>query len=960
MDLQNSAAALVQRLGEKVEDGHGFGFMSPAIYDTAWVSMIKKTIHNHKIWLFPECFEYVLSHQLSDGGWAMYASEIDAILNTGASLLSLKQHLNNPYQITSYTQEDLSNRIESARNALQKLLDDWDVKSTLHVGFEILVPALLRYLNEEGITFEFSGKELLLEFEKQKLSKFKAQYLYLPIKVSALHSLEAFIGAIEFDKVSHHKVNGSFMASPSSTAAYMIHASKWDDECEEYLRHVISHASGTGSGGVPSAFPSTIFESVWPLSTLLKVGYDLSSFPSIDKIRSYLHDAYVAENGILGFTPFVGADADDTATTILVLGLLNQPVSVDGMLKEFEEENHFKTYSQERNPSFSANCNVLLALLYTPDPSLYCCQIEKAIRFLHKQFTDSELDVRDKWNLSPYYSWMLMTQAITRLTTLQETSKLSILRDDSISADLISLLLRIASTVVRDQKPGGSWGTRASKEETAYAVLILTYVIYLDGVTGSLRNDIKIAIDNGCSFLSERMTESASEWLWVEKVSYRSEVLSEAYILAALKGAADLQEEKANGIPVVHEISTEINNEINGVNGVNSRLEFDGTNGTNGKNGINGIHEGEVTNGVIEINGDFDAAQITNGNMEEHSVTMETNGHDMAHMQFEISPANGHSNEDCVSIHTDDSDSYYQRSQWTIDQEHILLGPFDYLESLPGKNMRSQLIQSFNTWLQVPAESLAIIDKVISMLHTASLLIDDIQDQSLLRRGQPVAHSIFGTAQAMNSGNYVYFLALREIQKLQSPKAITIYVDSLIDLHRGQGMELFWRDSLMCPTEEEYLDMVANKTGGLFCLAIQLMQAEATVKVDFVPLVRLLGIIFQICDDYLNLKSTAYTDNKGLCEDLTEGKFSFPIIHSIRANPGNRQLINILKQKPREDDIKRYALACMESTKSFDYTRDVVKKLKTEALSTIQGLEKQGLAENIGIRKILARMSLEL
>jgi geranylgeranyl pyrophosphate synthase len=552
---------------------------------------------------------------------------------------------------------------------------------------------------------------------------------------------------------------------------------------------------------------------------------------------------------------------------------------------------------------------------------------------------------------------MLMTQAITRLTTLQKTSKLSTLSDDSISKDLISLLLRIASTVAKDQNSGGSWGTRTSKEETAYAVLILTYALYFDEVTESLRNDIKIAIENGCSFLSERTTQTDSEWLWVEKVTYKSEVLSEAYILAALKRAADLPEENAEAAPVINGTST---NGIEHTNGVNDKLGVNDINGTHATNGINGTHEIRETNGVNGTNGHSDLPCHTNGNVEEPSTIIETNGHHLNGTNHEVPLTNAIPNGDSMSIHTDHSDSYYQRSDWTVDEEQILLGPFDYLESLPGKNMRSQLIQSFNTWLKVPAESLDVIIKVVSMLHTASLLIDDIQDQSILRRGQPVAHSIFGTAQAMNSGNYVYFLALREVQKLQNPKAISIYVDSLIDLHRGQGMELFWRDSLMCPTEEQYLDMVANKTGGLFCLAIHLMQAESTVQVDFVPLVRLLGIIFQICDDYLNLKSTAYTDNKGLCEDLTEGKFSFPIIHSIRANPGNRQLINILKQKPREDDIKRYALSYMENTNSFEYTRGVVKKLKTEAIDTIQGLEKQGLEENIGIRKMLARMSLEL
>ncbi|KAI4139749.1 MAG: hypothetical protein LQ340_007968, partial [Diploschistes diacapsis] len=121
-------------------------------------------------------------------------------------------------------------------------------------------------------------------------------------------------------------------------------------------------------------------------------------------------------------------------------------------------------------------------------------------------------------------------------------------------------------------------------------------------------------------------------------------------------------------------------------------------------------------------------------------------------------------------------------------------------------------------------------------------------------------------------------------------------------------MDLYWRDTLTCPSEEDYLEMVGNKTGGLFRLAVKLMQAESSTTKDFVPLVNLLGITYQIRDDYLNLWSATYADNKGLCEDLTEGKFSFPIIHAVRADVGNRQLLNILKQKPTDPEVKRYAV----------------------------------------------------
>lgn len=108
--------------------------------------------------------------------------------------------------------------------------------------------------------------------------------------------------------------------------------------------------------------------------------------------------------------------------------------------------------------------------------------------------------------------------------------------------------------------------------------------------------------------------------------------------------------------------------------------------------------------------------------------------------------------------------------------------------------------------------------------------MDDVEDSSLLRRGSPVAHSIFGTAQTINSANYVYFCALQELQKLRNPEALVIYTEELLNLHRGQGMDLFWRDTLTCPSEDDYLEMVNCKTGGLFRLAVKLMQVESRNK----------------------------------------------------------------------------------------------------------------------------------
>ena len=106
----------------------------------------------------------------------------------------------------------------------------------------------------------------------------------------------------------------------------------------------------------------------------------------------------------------------------------------------------------------------------------------------------------------------------------------------------------------------------------------------------------------------------------------------------------------------------------------------------------------------------------------------------------------------------------------------------------------------------------------------------------------------------------------------------------------------------------------------------------------------------------MNLSSSEYTDNKGLCEDLTEGKFSFPIIHSIRSNPQNRQLINILKQKTSDEGVKKYAVKYMESTGSFEYCRVVLRDLKEKALVMVEEID-EGTVEGFGVRMFLDKMA---
>ncbi|XP_015188442.1 PREDICTED: geranylgeranyl pyrophosphate synthase [Polistes dominula] len=271
-------------------------------------------------------------------------------------------------------------------------------------------------------------------------------------------------------------------------------------------------------------------------------------------------------------------------------------------------------------------------------------------------------------------------------------------------------------------------------------------------------------------------------------------------------------------------------------------------------------------------------------------------------------------------------------------EDEILLQPFNYILQIPGKKIRTKLAHAFNYWLKIPDNKLQAVGNITQMLHNSSLLLDDIQDDSILRRGIPVAHSIFGVPSTINAANYVLFISLEKILALNHPEATQIFTEQILELHRGQGMEIYWRDNYICPTEDEYRHMTIKKTGGLFNMAVRLMQLFSTCNENFSQLAGIIGLYFQIRDDYCNLCSQEYIENKSYCEDLSEGKFSFPVIHAIRHHPEDNQIMNILRQRTKNIEVKRYCVNLLEKFGSFAYTRHVLETLDKKARDEIERL----------------------
>jgi geranylgeranyl pyrophosphate synthase len=121
-----------------------------------------------------------------------------------------------------------------------------------------------------------------------------------------------------------------------------------------------------------------------------------------------------------------------------------------------------------------------------------------------------------------------------------------------------------------------------------------------------------------------------------------------------------------------------------------------------------------------------------------------------------------------------------------------------------------------NVWYEAPESAVVIIKRIIDLLHQASLMLDDLQDGSLLRRGKPATHTIFGTGQTVNSASYKICEALQEVLKLDSIECVRIVVEDSKALYVGQSLDLHWTTNLVRPTLEQYLAALDKSTGPFY------------------------------------------------------------------------------------------------------------------------------------------------
>ncbi|MDO4697595.1 MAG: octaprenyl diphosphate synthase [Pasteurellaceae bacterium] len=227
----------------------------------------------------------------------------------------------------------------------------------------------------------------------------------------------------------------------------------------------------------------------------------------------------------------------------------------------------------------------------------------------------------------------------------------------------------------------------------------------------------------------------------------------------------------------------------------------------------------------------------------------------------------------------------------------------------------------------------------VEFIHTATLLHDDVVDESDMRRGKETANARFGNAASVLVGDFIYTRAFQMMTSLNSLPVLKVMSDATNVIAEGEVQQLM---NINDPdtTEENYMQVIYSKTARLFeaatqCAALVAGATEAEVKAlqDYG---RYLGTAFQLVDDILDYSANAEKLGKNIGDDLAEGKPTLPLLHAMRnGNPQQAALIREAIEQGGKRDALDEILAIMAEQKSLDYTMNRAKQEAQKAVDAI-------------------------
>ena len=213
-----------------------------------------------------------------------------------------------------------------------------------------------------------------------------------------------------------------------------------------------------------------------------------------------------------------------------------------------------------------------------------------------------------------------------------------------------------------------------------------------------------------------------------------------------------------------------------------------------------------------------------------------------------------------------------------------------YLREGGGKRIRPTLLLLAARALGYRGRGSVRLGAVVEMVHTATLVHDDIIDAADTRRGRPSANTTWGNSRCVLAGDWLYMQAFRVALDERNFKVLDLLIGLTQQMVEGELLQTETLGRMV--SENEYYDLIYRKTACLFRVSMRLgaVLAEVTdaLEEQLGEYGRNLGVAFQIVDDVLDLTANEETLGKPVASDLREGKATLPVIHAYRARHAGR------------------------------------------------------------------------
>lgn len=304
---------------------------------------------------------------------------------------------------------------------------------------------------------------------------------------------------------------------------------------------------------------------------------------------------------------------------------------------------------------------------------------------------------------------------------------------------------------------------------------------------------------------------------------------------------------------------------------------------------------------------------------------------------------------DILKKYSKDIDVEIKNSLDTVDPEELQKST-QHLIMAGGKKIRPSLVVLSSEAVGGTAEVALKTAAAVELIHTFSLIHDDIMDKDEMRRGKPSVHVLWGEPMAILAGDTLFSKAFETV--LETPidnisyervlNALKTVVDACIKICEGQASDMCFEGNFEV-NEEEYMNMIYKKTGALIAAATRSGAIIGGGTPDQVEVLteygRLIGLAFQIQDDYLDVISDEENLGKPVGSDITEGKMTLMVVHALSnaSDDDKNEIVSIL-EADEDTDVDR-AIELFGKYGSINYARDIALDNVDQAKKLLETLD---------------------